>query len=606
MGLKQVAAALVVTLATGAIALPSPARAAEHTFKSEHFALTWSGDAVDPADGDRDGAPDAAERMTDAFERARSMEVDGLGFEEPPTRGRYDLYVSAAESQGYTRVAPGGNGRSRPSVVVIPPSLFKSSARLGDVRAFAGHEYFHAIQLGYDAGEDPWIMEASASWMEGIVAPGSHRSDSYLYGFVPELDLGLASQSGLHDYGAFLFFQFLAERYFGGMDGGAAFIRAVWEDLAVPEAIEGAPDYSSMQSLESNLTERGIGLGDAWREFLLWSWQLRRFERGAAYARTLSFQGWPSAPKAEVTSESCRLTAESPGGDLAGLSGAYARFTSADSQTHSARLTVSGPPGAVALAILGIKGGGSTVRELAFDAGGVATADFSFGGTATHKVTAVLGNGGAAAFDAPLAYSLRIAGESATSATAPGVPSSTIFGTGVTAAGEVSCGGMPAPFAQVVVTQTETVSGTRHEIEVTTDQFGRWSLVTTPEVTSTYTATVADPLLSSSTSAAAPLAVKVAVNIALSDDQIAEGESVAVSGNVAPVHRGVVIVERRRPNGEWETAAETVTEENGSYRAEVNFPGTGLWELRARMPDTGDDDHAPGESSPKAVQVGES
>jgi hypothetical protein len=585
----------------------APARAAEHTYKTAHFALTWSdgGAPFDKADADGDGVPDAIVRMATTFETVRSIEIDELGYQAPPTHGRYDLYVAATDSHGLTRVGPGGTGRSRPSFIVIPPSMMDATAP-GILKAFAGHSYFHAIQLGYDAAEDLWIKEATAAWMEGIVAPHTHNNFAYLYAFTPHLELGIASESGFHEYGAFLFFQFLTERYFGGARAGAEFLRDLWEDLAAPEAREGSPDYGGIEGVRAELEQDGISLVDAWREFLLWNWQVRRFERGAGYSRELRLERWPSAPATELADESCRMTTTTPEpDDVPGLSGGYARFVPARDVTSNARLVVEGPPDTVALAIVAPAKGASTVRLLSFDSSGVAVAELGFGGAGARRVTVAVGNGSTSPSVSP-AFSLRLADGSATSVTPPGVPSSTIYGTGFTATGQVSCGGRPAPFADVVLRQQEVTSGAVHEVLLTTDPNGAWSYTTTPSVISTFSVRVADPLLSVAQSPDVRVEVRVAVNISISDDQIAEGEAITVEGTVAPAHEGRIVVERRRPNGQWELAAETTADSSGGYRTDVMFPATGLWEVRATMPSTGDADHAPGDSAPKAVQVGES
>lgn len=598
------AVACLVAVATALVPV-STARAAEHTYKTEHFALTWSDDVVDRG-GDADAVPIGVVRAGEAFERARSIEVDELGFRAPPVRGRYDVYVSAAESQGFTRVAPGGNGRSRPSFIVMPPSLVKTSARTGDVRAFAGHEYFHAIQLGYDASEEPWIMEATAAWMEGIVAPGSHHQFAYLPPFVLHPELGMYSRVDLHEYGAFLFFELISERYLGGRRAGADLVRRLWEDMAAPEAVPGSPDYDAATALATDLPAAGIDVADAWRELLLWAWQLGRFEDGAGYRRTMRLEGWPSAPTHRVVTETCRLTPDAPDGVMPALSGAYERFLPPRGDTRAATLDVEGPPGSVALALIApASRGPSDVVPLEFGDDGVATTTVAFGGSGARRVTLATGNGSVLDAAAPLAYSLRVVGGSATTATAPSLPADTIYGTGVSIGGRVECGGEPAPFAHVVLRQTESASTATHEVELVTDQYGAWSYVTTPAVNSTYSVRVADPLLSGAQSAASPIAVHVAVNMSLSADQIAEGDAITVSGSVAPVHYGRIVVERRRPNGVWETAAETATATDGSYSVSFTFPAPGLWEVRARMPDTGDSDHAPGDSAPKPVQVGE-
>lgn len=585
-----------------------PVHAAERVYRSEHFALTWSDDRSDPdapdlADYDGDGVPDAVERVTRAFEDARAFLLGELGYRPPPTRGRYNLYLSAALDRGLVRPSPGGNGRSRPSFITLPTELVRASATEGEIRAFAVHEYFHAIQLGYDAGEDPWILEASSSWVEGLFGPAPDHNHVYLYDFVPRLQLGLRSEAGIHEYGAFLFLQFLTERY-GDEGDRPAIVRELWEAMAVPEAVEGAPDDDSLAAIERVLGARAVALADAWREFQLWAWQLPRFEKGDLYKRALRDHDWPTAPPVTVADETCRLTAN-PGDDvLPALAGDFVRIRPADrARTENARVTVRGPAGATAFALVRRAGSTPIVREIAFDADGVGVLDVAMGGTGAPRM--ILGLGNAGFTPGTLEYSVRLGAATSVVAGPPQVPATTIYGTAVTVSGLVECGGAPAPFARVVLTRTDVASGDSEEIFLTTDAFGRWSLVVTPEVTSRFAVAVADPLLSRVSSPASTVGVRVAVNMTTNKDQVEEGEALIVEGDVAPIHSGRVVLERRRPNGQFEIASESTLDPQGRYRFEHVLPGPGVWEVRVTLPDTADDDHLPGDSAPRLIQVGQ-
>ena len=243
------------------------------------------------------------------------------------------------------------------------------------------------------------------------------------------------------------------------------------------------------------------------------------------------------------------------------------------------------------------------VREIAFDDTGVGALDLVVGGREATRVILGVGNGGTSS--GTVEYSLRLEDASRVEADAPTAPSTTIFGTGTFVSGRVFCGGVPAPFARVVLTQTEVASGTTSTTDLTTDAFGQWSVTTLPEVTSSYSVHVVDPLISPASSASSTVGVKVAVNMALSADQVAEDEPITVEGNVAPVHAGLVQLEYRRPNGRFEIGPQTAVDAEGRYRFDFVLPGPGVWEVRTTMPDTGDDDHLPGDSAPKLVQVGE-
>jgi hypothetical protein len=389
------------------------------------------------------------------------------------------------------------------------------------------------------------------------------------------------------------------ERY----DTGPELVRALWEGMAVPEAVEGAPDDDPIEALERVLATYGVTLEDAWGEFVLWAWQLVRFEDGDRYRRALRDQRWPSVPATRVAGESCRLTSDAPDGILPPLAGDYARFTSSEPGPRSARLAVRGPSGTRAFALVRSPGSPARVTSLVFGADGIASLDLELGGPGSSRVVLGVANGSGS--PAPVDYSLRFAGSEAVVAEAPAVPSSVIFGTGTAASGIVLCGGAPAPFAHVAVTHREVASGASETTELVTDAFGRWSLGTVLAATSTLSVQVVDPLLSPATSASSTVGVRVAVNMSIADDEVEEGEPVTVEGNVAPVHGGRVVLERRRPNGRFEAAAESPLDAEGRYRFDQVLPAPGVWEVRVTMPDTGDADHLPGDSAPKLVQVGE-
>jgi hypothetical protein len=584
------------------------AHAAEHTYRTTHFALTWSDDVSDPdapelTDDDDDGVPDSVTRMAAAFEAARAFLIDELGYRTPPTRGRYNLYLSGAIDRGLTRTSPGGNGRSKPSFITIPRYLMRAAATDARVRSFAVHEFFHAIQLGYDAGEDPWVLEASSAWAEGLFEPREGHNLGYLYEFVPRLELGLTSESGLHAYGAFLFLQFLTERYADGPRADADIVRALWEAMAVPEAVDGAPDDDSLGALDRVLAERGTTLEDAWAEFVLWAWQLRRFEAGAEYRRALRDQTWPSAPTIAVSDETCRIAANAPDEILPGLSADYVKLKPARRPAGRARVTVRGPAGTTGLAIVKPERGPPTVAEMAFDSEGIGVIEVELGGATAKRV--ILGVGNGSVVPSTVEYSVRTEDANEVTVDPPSVPATTIYGTGVGGSGTVYCNGAPAPYAHVVITRTEVASGVSESHALVTDQFGHWALTTTPTATSAYSVAVEDPLLSPASSAPSTVGVRVAVNMTIPDDEVEEGEAVVIEGNVAPVHSGVVVLERRRPNGTFEEAAETPLGGDGAYRFEHVLPGPGHWEVRVVMPDTGDADHLPGDSAPKLVQIGQ-
>ena len=115
------------------------------------------------------------------------------------------------------------------------------------LRVTAAHEFFHAVQFAYDYGEDRWLMEATATWMEERVADDVDDNRQYLpYGQLarPGSSLDIFDPQGFNQYGNWAFFEYLADRF------GDDVVRAVWRQAG---AYDGAPDrYSVPRSAGSS------------------------------------------------------------------------------------------------------------------------------------------------------------------------------------------------------------------------------------------------------------------------------------------------------------------------------------------------------------------
>ena len=184
---------------------------------------------ADPADRDSPaptstrvgGVPDWVVSVGELAEAAWARET-ALGFPPPPAddgdgaeRGgdaRYDIYVCDLASHDLGELAatvadPPGSGFSY--IVVdndyAPAEVAPlTTAGVEQLRVTLAHELFHAIQIGEGRGRLPeWLAEATAVWMEGIVAPPDVDREIY------RVALGGAGteepywQGGdLHEYGA--------------------------------------------------------------------------------------------------------------------------------------------------------------------------------------------------------------------------------------------------------------------------------------------------------------------------------------------------------------------------------------------------------------------
>jgi hypothetical protein len=195
-----------------------------------HVRVHYVGDPADrdspaPASTRVGGVPDWIVSVGESAETAWTRET-ALGFPPPPAddgdgaeRGgdaRYDIYVCDLASHDLGELAatvadPPGSGFS---YIVVDNDYAAAevapltTAGVAQLRVTVAHELFHAIQIGEGRGRLPeWLAEASAVWMEGIVAPPDVDREIY------RVALGGAGsetpfwRSGdLHEYGAWWLF----------------------------------------------------------------------------------------------------------------------------------------------------------------------------------------------------------------------------------------------------------------------------------------------------------------------------------------------------------------------------------------------------------------
>jgi hypothetical protein len=604
-------------LCLAALSLPFlnvPARAGdefERTFESENFTLTWtteegSPDAPDPTDGDGDGVPESVELTVQAFEDARAFLLSELGYRDANEGDRYPLYAAAIAS-GYTQSLPEDSG-SRSSFIVFPVGLMRPAADDTERRALAIHEYFHAIQAVYDADEDHWIKEATAAWVQDVWLDDGDTPHYFLDGFLPYPRLPLDHIDGRHEYGAFLFIQFLTERYGGGSVAGTVLVRELWELMAVPEAVPNSQNLDSFGAIAEVLARRGATFEEAWGEFMLWRRRLSLFEEGRAYRRAVvrkpATGGLLRASR--VRSESCRLDTDLDLLPLRPLASDYVLLRPHPRGPNSvlADLVVEGPPGATGFYSLKSTSG-SDVTSLHFDETGVARAIVPFGSATVEGLTLGLGHGLPGAAPSTLAYSLRLQGTNRVSGSLSAARS-VEYGSAIAVGGQVSCRSEPAPFADVLVTETEVVGGETTTFATQTNGFGSWSVLRTPESNVVYTAEVVDPLLSQATTNSTDVGVRVAMTIEVPEPEVTLGSGTPVRGMLTPAHPGtMVLIEYRRPSGDWRRGPEVIVDAAGRYDTTIVLPRSGVWEVRASMVSTGDDDHLPGMTGTRFVRVKE-
>lgn len=157
-------------------------------------------------------------------------------------------------------------------------------SQVNNLKVTAAHELFHAIQFAYDYLEDQWFMEATATWIEDELYDGINDNRQYL-AVSPLRQPGQSLDqwnNDLRQYGEWIFFRYLSERYPGTQGGLPKVMLRLWNRV---DSTRGASnDLYSIQAVKRELASRGTDLrrfyaafGDANRR------PRRTYEEGAAY-----------------------------------------------------------------------------------------------------------------------------------------------------------------------------------------------------------------------------------------------------------------------------------------------------------------------------------
>jgi hypothetical protein len=244
------------------------------------------------------------------------------------------------------------------------------------------------VQYAYDSGEDGWLVEGTAVWMEDQVAGDVNANRIWLrespltHPWVP-----VDSSKGLDEYGAWIFWRFLTESE-GAGGSGISLVRRVWELAA---DAPGDPNLFSAQALRKVLDARHRSLPSALVGFGAWNLAPAAFyHEGAAY---------PTAP----LDRRYRVSVSHP---IAGWSTLRLNHLSTGAVSFepgpgsparaSLRLVLDAPPtkmGSAARVLLFLRSGSLRVVSVVLDQRGDADVRVPFGTSQVRRVDLVYANG---------------------------------------------------------------------------------------------------------------------------------------------------------------------------------------------------------------------
>lgn len=230
----------------------------ETTHFAIHYDLTGT-HAVDSEDLDENNIPDYVDRVASVFEYVWAVEIDTLGYQAPPDDGLqggsslYDIYIANLPSlyYGLAYTTSGADEENACASYIeirnnYDASWFQDKSELENIQVTAAHEFFHAIQFGYNCYEEIWMMEATAVWMEDVVY--DHINDLYRYMpswfNSPEKSLNDESNGCSRCYGSFIFFQYISEHM-----GGHETIRDIWDISKEYGAQDSPKDFAAIQDV---------------------------------------------------------------------------------------------------------------------------------------------------------------------------------------------------------------------------------------------------------------------------------------------------------------------------------------------------------------------
>ena len=222
-----------------------------------HYDLTGT-DSVDITITNENNIPDYINTMANIFEEVYYHDITELGYTPPPSDGteggssHYDIYVKSTNAYGWTdygtKIGDNQNSSENENNVYLSFITLRNNyigfpnTELENIQVTAAHEFFHAIQLGYDGDEALWLMEATAVWMEEEHYDDVNDCYQYMIPWFEKPNLSLNSLAGLHPYGSFILFKYIDEHL-----GGADIIKRTWEQSRLFDSY--IEDYS-VQSID--------------------------------------------------------------------------------------------------------------------------------------------------------------------------------------------------------------------------------------------------------------------------------------------------------------------------------------------------------------------
>ena len=264
-------------------------------------------DAVLAGDVDGDGTPDFVTQVASLYEEVLAF-YTGRGYLAPPSDaaqsnnggdGRFDVYLvdfgGAADGRFQSEVCAnarctGYMAQENDFVGYAYPSPIIGS------RVVSSHEFFHAVQAGYNATQSAIVSEGTAVWSTEQFDSTLSDLEGFVGGYLGHPDHSLDRTSATpvdpFTYGSAIFFQFLGETL------GRDVVLQLWQDCA-PGA-QGVADPEWFSALAALLQRQyATDFAATFTRFATWNlFTGARSDPSRAYA---GGAGYPAIATAPVT-----------------------------------------------------------------------------------------------------------------------------------------------------------------------------------------------------------------------------------------------------------------------------------------------------------------
>ena len=154
----------------------------------------------------------------------------GSGYRRPKPDGtkggdaRIDIYLDSLEPGLYGYCTTDQKKLEKPGhydvwaycVLDNDYAGFTSHTPLQNLQVTAAHEYYHATQFAYDIADDPWFLEATATWAEDELYDDVNDNFQYLQDSPithPTKSMDTFKNGAVFHYGVWNFFRYLSEAF---------------------------------------------------------------------------------------------------------------------------------------------------------------------------------------------------------------------------------------------------------------------------------------------------------------------------------------------------------------------------------------------------------